>query len=326
MEKQLGQSGIDALFSAAMAQNESVLHELDAPELYNFKRAGQISSEQLKAISTLNDQFARNLMHTLGGWLRMHFDVKLVAGEQLTYGEFVSRLGKPTYMCSIRVEPFDALGLMEIELSLALPVVDVLLGGVGQAAEVRELTDIEEEVFWSVVQMIVQELNVAWQQVGLELLFEKREMEDKVLRIMTAGEKTLCMSFEVRMPEAQGVVNLCLPASIVNAILRRMVAEGDRPRRRSKEARGRMRELVSEVVVGGTVQFPPLRLRVRELATLEPGTLLRLPLAAHCDAELRVGGLMFSRAHIVSSGEHKGGQLIGDASLPVVSTITSHAN
>ena len=87
------------------------------------------------------------------------------------------------------------------------------------------------------------------------------------------------------MPEAQGVLNLCLPAVVLNAILRRLIAEGDRPRRRSKEAQIRMRDLLGQVKVGTLLQFPQMRLRASEVASLEPGTILRLPLAE--DVRLR---------------------------------------
>jgi flagellar motor switch protein FliM len=160
-----------------------------------------------------------------------------------------------------------------------------------------------------VVKMVVQELNVAWQPVGLQLAFAKRETEAQVIRIMGASEKTLCVSFEVRMPEAQGVLNLCLPAAVLNAILRRLIAEGDRPRRRSREAQVRMLELIGEASVGAVLQFPTMRLRAREIAALMPGSILRLPLPHHADAELRINGLAIGRAHPVWSGEHRGAQL-----------------
>ena len=312
MAKQLGQESIDELFAAAQAAlGETVVAQgaETGPELYNFSRAGQISNEQMRAISTVNDLFARNLMHSLGAWLRMAFEVKLVAGEQLSYGEFVERLSRPTYVCSMRLQPFDAIGLMEVDLALAWPIVDVLLGGVGQAAVARELTDIEEAVLVSVVRRIVHELNTAWKPVGLQMAFERRETEDHVERMMTATEKTLCVSFEVRVPEAQGVLTLCFPASVLNAILRRMVAEGGRPRRRSSEARSRMRELMGGAMVGAVLQFPPMRLRAQELAALSPGSVLRLPLPKHAESELRIGGLVLGSAHPVRTGEHRGAQL-----------------
>src|SRR6202040_781469 len=108
MGKQLGQGDIDALFAAAganaSAQSSGPVSEV-LLERYNFSRAGQISNDQMRAISSVNDLFARNLMHTLGAWLRTPFKLKLVAGEQLPFSEFLERLSTPTYVCSIRLEP-----------------------------------------------------------------------------------------------------------------------------------------------------------------------------------------------------------------------------
>jgi flagellar motor switch protein FliM len=311
MGKQLGQGDIDALFAAAAnASVEPAEAANEAPlERFDFSRAGQISNDQMRAISSVNDLFARNLMHTLGAWLRTPFKMKLVAGEQLPFSEFLERVSSPNYICSIRLEPLGAVGLLELEFSLASPIVDVLLGGMGRAWPTRELTDIEEAILTSVVKMSVQELNLAWQSVGLEFVFEKRESEPTVARMLTAGEKTLCVSFEAQMPEARGAMNLCLPAVVLNAMLRRLISDWDRPKRRSKDAQMRVRELVGEARVGAALQFPVMRLRGSELAALEPGTVLRLPLAKHSAAELRVGGMRFGRAYPVRKGEHRGGQL-----------------
>jgi flagellar motor switch protein FliM len=111
MGKQLGQGEIDALFAAAGA-NASASPAVSTSEVlleqYDFSRAGQISNDQMRAISSVNDLFARNLMHTLGAWLRTPFKMKLVAGEQLPFSEFLERLSSPSYVCSIRLEPLGA--------------------------------------------------------------------------------------------------------------------------------------------------------------------------------------------------------------------------
>lgn len=318
MGKQLGQGDIDALFAAAGAatSSEKPVAATDALlERYNFSRAGQISNDQMRAISSVNDLFARNLTHTLGAWLRAPFKMKLVAGEQLPFSEFLERLSSPTYVCAVRLEPLGAVGLLELELALAFPIVDVLLGGVGRMWPARELTDIEEAILTSVVEMTVNELNMAWQSVGLEFVFEKRESEAAVARMMTAGERTLCVSFEARMPEAQGAVNLCLPAVVLNAILRRLISDGDRPKRRSKEAQMRVRELLGEARIDTMLQLPMMRLKASELVSLTEGAILRLPLAKHSVSELRVGGLPFGIAYPVRTGEHRGAQLEGIAEL-----------
>jgi flagellar motor switch protein FliM len=126
------------------------------------------------------------------------------------------------------------------------------------------------------------------------------------------------------MPEAQGTINLCLPAVVLNAILRRLISEGDRPRRRSKEAHARIRELMGDLRLGTLLQFPSVRLRASELTTLAPGTILRLPLSKYTASQLRVGGLPFSRAYPVRTGEHRGAQLEGEC-IEEISDIGTNA-
>ncbi len=117
MEKNLGQDDIDALFAAANAAAKMPTPEVDqGPEEYVFSRAGQISNDQMRAITTVNDLFARNLMHSMGAWLRTPFRVKLVAGEQLPFSEFLERLSAMAYICSLRLEPLGAVGLLELDL------------------------------------------------------------------------------------------------------------------------------------------------------------------------------------------------------------------
>jgi flagellar motor switch protein FliM len=318
MEKQLGQDEIDLLFASARA---GAVNEPAAPgengeparrrEPYNFSHSGQISNDQMKAISTVNNLFARNLTTNLGGWLRSQFQVALVSGEQMIYSEFLERVPEPAYVCSARLEPLDAPGVVQMDLTLAPPMVDLLLGGSGRAGPLREPTDIEEQILMSVMEIVVRELNGAWQPVGLKFAIEKRERGAQIARLMPTAEKTLCVSFEIRMPQAQGMLNVCLPAVVLNTILRRSIAEQDRPRRRSREARARLMDLMGEAKFGAVLQFPSMRLNARELAELSPGKVLRLPLPRHSAAELRVAGLPIFEAQAVRSGEHRGAQVKG---------------
>ncbi len=327
MGKQLAQTEIDALFAAAGAASSQKTDATgtETSERYNFSRAGQISNDQMRAISSVNDLFARNLMHTLGAWLRTPFKMNLVSGEQLQFSEFLERLSAPTYICAIRLEPLGAVGLLELELSLALPMVDVLLGGEGAAWPTRELTEIEEAILTSVVEVAVQELNMAWQSVGLEFVFEKRETEAAVARMMMGGERTLCVSFEARMPEAQGAINLCLPAVVLNAILRRLITEGDRPKRRSQETQNRVRELMGEARIDAVLQLPPMRLKASELSGAAPGGILRLPVMEHTLLELRIGGLQVGLAEVIRMGEHRGALLKSLGAMPFPAHIANAA-
>ena len=310
MEKTLKQDEIDALFQAARTSTADAVRSEERGRVipYNFCSAGQISNDQLRAISMLNDLFARNLTHNLTAWLRSRFQVNLVSAEQIPFNDFLLRIPEISYMASVRLEPLGALSVMQIDLALAPPIIDLVLGGEGQNGPLRELTDIEEAILASVVEIICRELTAAWQPVGLSFNFERRQMQTQVARIMSVNEKTLCLSFEIRMPHSSGLLNLAFPAVVANTILRRLTSEWGR-RRQASETRSRMEASLRRIPEGGTLQLPPVRLPASAIENLQEGTVLRLNLSATSPAEWRVGGQRLSAAEAVRQGAHRAARI-----------------
>jgi flagellar motor switch protein FliM len=327
MEKALKQDEIDALFAgarvgpaasdgpaasgqpAAKAPAKGAVKAPVKAEPFNFSRAGQINNEQMRAISILNDMFARNLAHSLGVWLRGRFQVNLVSAEQMPFSEFVVRIPDLAYISSVRLEPLGALSVLQLDLSLAPPIIDLLLGGHGKPGAPRELTDIEESILTSVVDVICRELSTAWQPVGLNFSFDRRQMQSQLGRVMPVTEKTLCLSFEIRLPDASGVLNLAVPAVVSNTILRRLVGERGRSRAHPREIRDSLRERAARIRVGAALQLPPVRIPARDLEHLQPGDLVRLGLASNVPAQLWVMGMPLFAGRPVGFGEHRGAHL-----------------
>ncbi len=310
-EKTLKQDEIDALFEAARSPAE----ESSRPEAranvvpYNFSSAGQISTDQLRAISMLNDLFARNLTHNLAAWLRTRFQVNLVSAEQIQFNEFLLRIPEISYVASVRLEPLGALSVLQLDLALAPPMIDLLLGGEGKDGPLRELTDIEESILGSVVEIICRELTVAWQPVGLSFIFERRQMQTQVARIISVTEKTLCLSFEIRMPHSSGLLNLAFPAVVANTILRRLTTDWGRRRRHAGETRAQMGALARRIRFGCSLQLPTVRLGAGALEKLQPGDVLRLDVGAGTLSEWRVGGQTLSLAQAMRHGMHRAARI-----------------
>jgi flagellar motor switch protein FliM len=310
-EKTLKQNEIDALFQAALsATPEAQKTEVRARVVpYNFASAGQISTEQLRAISMLNDLFARNLTHNLAAWLRTRFQVNLVSAEQIPFNEFLLRIPEISYVASVRMEPLGALAVLQLDLALAPPIIDLLLGGEGRDGALRELTDIEESILASVVEIICRELTAAWLPVGLSFNFERRQMQTQVARIMSVTEKTLCLSFEIRMPHSSGLLNLAFPAVVANTILRRLTSEWARRRHHGGEMRARMEAAARRIRFGASLQLPAVRMAASAIENLEPGTVLRLDLAANSLSEWKVGGQTLSLAQAIRQGAHRAARI-----------------
>lgn len=317
MDKELGLEEIDALFQAARKRDQGTA----APEVrgrlmpWSFARSGQISNEQLRAISMINDIFARNLTHHLGAWFRSRVQVGLVAAEQIPFSEFLLRVPDPAYVCSMRLEPLRAVAALQMDLTLAPAMIDLLLGGEGNPAPPRELTDIEESILSGVVEAVCRELTTAWHAVGFAFNYEKRQMQTQISRLIPVSEKTLCLSFELRLEEVSGLLNLALPAVVSNAILRRLA--GERTRQHPQETRQRMQELVRRCRAKAALQLPAVRVPARDLGALAPGRILQLPLRARSGAEFRVEGVPLFTAAPVSRGEHRAAHLLARTEEPV---------
>jgi flagellar motor switch protein FliM len=312
MDKPLAQDEIDALFAAARTRGSSVKEQPTGARMqpFNFSRGGQINNEQMRATSLLNDNFARNLTHNLGAFLRSRFQVALGSAEQLPYSEFVERIPEICYVGSIHLEPLGAVCGLELDLALALPMIDLLLGGEGKAAVVRELTDIEESILVSVVEVICRELSSAWQPVGLTFNFEKRQQQTQIARLMAPTEKALSISFEIRMPHVQGSLNLIFPAVVSNTILRRLITDwGRQSRRRSPEMRVCLEERLRHIRLRGALQLPSVRVPASELDALQPGSVVRLNLPADSLSELRIAGMPLFHAIPVRADQHRGAQI-----------------
>jgi flagellar motor switch protein FliM len=311
IEKTLKQDEIDALFEAARSSTpEAPRAEVRARVVpYNFSSAGQISTEQLRAISMLNDLFARNLTHNLAAWLRTRFQVNLVSAEQIQFNEFLLRIPEISYVASVRLEPLGALSVLQLDLGLAPPVIDLLLGGEGKDGPLRELTDIEESILGSVVEIICRELTAAWQPVGLSFNFERRQMQTQVARVISVNEKTLCLSFEIRMPHSSGLLNLAFPAVVANTILRRLTSDWGRRRRHAGDAQERMGAAVQRIRFGCSLQLPAVRLAASSIENLEPGSVLRLDLAANTLPVWKAGGQTLSEAQAIRQGDHRAARI-----------------
>lgn len=319
MEKTLKQDEIDALFEAA----RSTAPDETRPEVkakvvpYNFSSAGQISNEQLRAISMLNDLFARNLTHNLAAWLRTRFQVNLVSAEQIQFNEFLLRIPEISYVASVRLEPLGALSILQLDLAIAPPVIDLLLGGEGKDGPLRELTDIEESILGSVVEIVCRELTLAWQPVGLSFSFERRQMQTQAARIMAVTEKTLCLSFEIRMPHCSGLLNLAFPAVVANTILRRLTTDWGRSRRHAVETRARIESAARGIHFGCSLDLPAVSVRSRDIENLAPGSVLRLNLAANVSPLWRVSGETLAQAMAVRQGSHRAARIENPVTAPV---------
>jgi len=311
VEKVLTQEQIDSMVRAALG-NSGGSRAGGIVQPWDARQAGQIGQQQLQAISTLHESFAGNLTQSVAAYLRVAFTAALVSAEHLGYGEVLQRIPEVTYLATSKLMPVDASTLLQLDLTVAFPLIDVLLGGEGKGtAPERQITLIEEQILETVMRIICRELEAAWQVLGLKFEFEARQSAQQVQHLMPGEEKTLSLSFEIKVGEHRGTLNLIFPAVVSNALLRKMSAEwGHARRRKQSESAERMRQHLLACRFPVELSMRIANVPMRELLSLTPGSLLVLDCPAQRAATLRVTDRELFAVRVAKHGERRAAHIL----------------
>jgi flagellar motor switch protein FliM len=319
MHKILNQDEIDALFSAAQRSQKPAAGRKKIGK-YDLRKSGQLDADQVHIVTTLHESLARRLGNSLGAYLRVGFEMHLVSAEQLTYGEFMGRVPELTYFASLRILPIDARAAFQADLSLVFPIVDLVLGGSGaDPIDPRDLTEIEEQIFETVVGLMVRDLQITWAPVlQLDIQFEQRQQHAQVQGLMLPMEKILSLSFEIRLPDAHGSIHFAFPAVVANALLRKLSVQWSYSERLpSRQTRRQVRDRLLDSRFLAQLSLPPSSLSIRELASLEVGSLLTLPKRAQDPVHLNISGKPMFLAYPVRQGTRRGARIEQRLSLAI---------
>jgi flagellar motor switch protein FliM len=290
--KILSQDEIDALVAApAIAERAEQSDEAAGVSRYNFRRPDRISKEQIHALHFLHERFARNVSQSLAAFLRSTTDLALVSVEQFAYSEFLMSLADPTAFYALSMAPYEDLAGLEINPTVAFAMVERMLGGEGKNAPVeRALTDIEQNVVDSVVKLLLESLTETWRPVvPLTFGIRGRETRPQMLQVASPNDTVVMLAFDMRLGEAQGMLNLCLPAGIVERTDTHFAGALDRHRREpTAKERVWLAENLARVPMPVSAVLET-RCTTREVIELRSGDVLSLGVPANRPIDLRVG-------------------------------------
>ncbi len=282
----------------------------------NFRSAGRLSNESARALKTLHESLARNLMNTLDVYLGTALEVRMSSLEQLTMEDYRAALAPSGYVLPCTLAPASHTLLLEMNSQLLYTVIDLLLGGLGTTVDdSRELTEIDEEILQGVVGVIAQQIERAWQPIGVSVTPGSTVKPSMVHKLFPPTEKVLLVKFDIGLAGVAGLLQIAFPASVGGHLVRNIKAD-------PASARGPVRyfprlpleERILEchfTLAGG---LPEVRVPVRELAALAVGTVFRLGAPVDSAGRLRLEGREFFEAVPVRSGKSKAVELI--APLP----------
>jgi flagellar motor switch protein FliM len=309
MDKILSQDEINALFSA-MATEDTTLKpaEPEKPETqrkvthYDFHRADRISQDQIRSLTLLHDDFARNFSSSLSAYLRAFVEVTLASVEQMSYGEFVKILPDPTLFSSIGMRPLDGNMALELNPNLVFPMIDMLLGGPGNVVpEARNLTEIEMHIIEGVINLGMRDLKEAWRPImELDFFLEGAGTKPQMFQIVSGGETVVTVGMDIKVGDNVGTMNICIPSRMLKVIrskfdqqwsIRRQKVAGSEADKIMNLIRG------AEILVSGLMREN--NLTVDDLLKILPGDVIQLNKPMSEPVLLCVAGIPKFLGHVV---------------------------
>jgi len=262
--------------------------------LYDFKRPNRVSKEQLRAFRGIHDKMARSISSQISSIMRSIVEIQLHSVDQMTYGEFLMSLPNPTSFNVFSMKPLEGNGVLEINPSIAFPMLDRILGGKGEPFEVnREFSDIELSLFETILRVMMATLREAWGPVTeLYPQIESKESSPNVVQIVAQNEIVVMVVMEIIIGHSSGMMNICYPVIALEPILPKL-ASRDLMLNETSSKKSRNQEL--QVLLGGAhvnvdVNLGYAELSLHELLEIEEGDILRLNLPANDVVSVSVDG------------------------------------
>jgi flagellar motor switch protein FliM len=306
----------------SIGQNKSSLLPRERTiKLCNFRYAGRLSNENSRALTALHEKLALNVTNSLEVYLGTSLRLKLLSLEQMPIHDYMSSVAVNSYLVPCALNIMESNFLLDMDLSLIFPIIDLLLGGSGTAVgEVRELTEIDEEIMQSITNLIVAEVDRAWRLLNLQLTPGHCIKSPVISQIFPVNEKLVLLMFEMAVGGTTGPFKIVLPTSFVGFLLRHLKA-GQSKKISSLHhlPKPSLRERMLECEIGVAVDIVKMQVSVRDLIDLKPGMILRMKAPIRNEGQLTVEDVAIFDASPVRSGAMKAAQLMARSQEPTMS-------
>ena len=187
---------------------------------YDWGKTQKFSQDQRKFLERVFKQFADYLTTKLAPLLQTRVDVEYEGAKLRPYGTFLQGLYEPITIILMRIDP-QFKGLVVIDFPLSFALIDRCLGGRGQPIEeVRYFTEIEVAILERVVMRFTESYQESWTEVKeIKPQYLEMQFNPQTVHIMKPSDPVVCISFGVKVGQAQGPVYIILPFEYLQSIL-----------------------------------------------------------------------------------------------------------
>ncbi|MBT9135734.1 MAG: Flagellar motor switch protein FliM [Firmicutes bacterium] len=223
MREILSQAEIDSLLkSLEQGEVETVGVQKEQPKVrkYDFRRPNRFSKNNLRNLSQVHENFARQLANFLTAYLRTPVQVKVATIDQVAFEDFVVSLPGHTVATVFSMNE-QGLALFAAGTDLIIPIIDLICGGAGDPVKKsRSLTEIELAIYRRVCLHILERYESVWGDLAtVSCSIRSMETNPRLIQAVSGGEMVAVTALTVAINRSQGVLMFCLPFPSMEQIL-----------------------------------------------------------------------------------------------------------
>lgn len=300
-EEVLSQSQIDKLLEALSigeipAEEIKVKQDEKSVKVYDFKRALRFSKDQIRSLTRIYDQFARNLTTFFSAHLRTYAQVTVASSDQLPYEEYIRSISRRTFLNVVELPPLEGRKIIEVHPNIAYAMLDRLLGGRGSGIDkIDLLTDIEMKLITKLMEQMLGPLQEAWAEISnIEPKLSEIEVNPQFLQVVSPTETVVIVSLQTRIGETSGMINICIPHVVLEPIIPKLSAHywmESGSRERKPEAIASLEGKIKQTNVEITAELASTQLSIGEFLSLKNNDVIQLHSRIDNPLTIKVGGV-----------------------------------
>jgi flagellar motor switch protein FliM len=273
----------------------------------NFRSAGRLSNEDARSLTAIHETFAFHLAGALDTYLGTGVEVKLETLDQLPIKEHIADIPPLSF-----IVPFSSNTLiMELDNELVFPIIELLMGGPGaEKGMARDLSEIEGEIMQDVVAMFARQAQSVWKIPNLTLVAGSRIKPALMHQSFALNEKATVLKFGIELAGTTGSCKFVFPTAFLSTLMAQIKL--DQPQKKSRLwsfPAPPLRERILDCDFEVASELPGLKVTVRDLIGLQPGSVLKLRAPIRNPGMLTAGGRSMFEAVPVRTGTQRAAQL-----------------
>jgi flagellar motor switch protein FliM len=300
MPEFLTQADIDRLMAEALEAPKQTVFRHDGSkhpdgtqvpiESFDFRTPVFLAETELRRLRIIHQEFIRTLSARFSAFLRADLNLKMSKLTTLPYNKFTDSVQNPSHLTLFKIDPLPGVGVIEVQPRLAMAMANRMLGGKGIAGESgRYLTEIEVALIEDVIHIIIDEWCLQWPgETNLAGAMLGHETNPRFLQTCAKDTVTLALAMEAVLGDGVEQIQIGVPYTMLEPLLKKMQAARIRETEQEKKARPQWRPTYDHIDVPVVADWVVSGLTLQDVLRLRLGDVIEMPRTAIDSTRIRL--------------------------------------